>query len=1017
MFSNRLRRLPIARPRVLACAVATVVLSLGSTSSALAQSQWISTDSTEYSAGESVTIIGRGFEAHQVMAVQVLHADGTVEAGMSHEPFTVPAASDGTWTVTWVIAAADRAGDDFVVRVTTASGTDTTSFTRVARLQTDKRDYQPGETARIAGTDFNPNESVTLQVVHLIGGNDTGSGHVPFSATADGGGRVAASWFVDPDDSHGSTFRLTARGAESSRIGSMTFTDAVGTPPDGTADVVYGQLGSFTTRNSAVISADSLVSPGGVLVDGSGNVYIADTTNSRVLFYPSGSTTGTRVYGQNGSFTTGQGNSGGNPNANNLLFPESVALDSGGNLYIADRNDNRVLVYPPGSTTAIRSYGQRGSLTTTLVNLGQAAAIADGLHAPFAVALDAEDNLYIADAGNHRVVFYPAGSTVPTRVYGQPDFTSNTALVVPSASSLQSPWGLALDKTGNLYVADTSNSRVLFFPAGSTTATRVYGQPGFTTRNVGATDHNFNAPNGLALDRQNNLYVVDTGNNRVLFFPSLSTTATQVYGQSNFSNNVPNRGLGVPSALTLWTPKAATLDRLGNLFVVDRGNHRVLEYTRPPDLISPTASPAPLPTANANGWNNTDVTVTWNWVDNDGGTGVDDDHCTTHTTSSGQGSALILTANCADVAGNAGTAAYTLQVDKTRPIPTPSQTPSANLAGWNNSDVTVTWNWNDESGGSGLDAATCQATSASTAEGNPIAIGATCSDLAGNVDIESYQVRVDKTAPAPLSISQVPPANPAGWNNTDVIVNWVWADAGGSGVDANHCATTTTSLGQGAALTLTAACSDVASNAGASTVTVKVDKTAPLASLIGGPANGQTYILGSVPPAPTCSASDALSGVAGVCSVSGYGTDVGPHTITAMALDNAGNQVIVPASYTVATAHQTVLGFYQPVDMGGVWNVVKGGATVPLKFEVFSGSVELTDTSIVKPLRATEMACTGGATDDVELFATGTTSLRYDATAGQFIYNWQTPKKPGFCYVVTLSTTGGATLTAQFRLK
>ena len=75
----------------------------------------------------------------------------------------------------------------------------------------------------------------------------------------------------------------------------------------------------------------------------------------------------------------------------------------------------------------------------------------------------------------------------------------------------------------------------------------------------------------------------------------------------------------------------------------------------------------------------------------------------------------------------------------------------------------------------------------------------------------------------------------------------------------------------------------------------------------------------------------------------------------------------------------TLSGFYQPVDMGGIWNTVKNGSTVPLKFAVFAGSTELTNTSvIVQPLTATQSPCSGGPTDDIEILATGGTALRYD---------------------------------------
>jgi hypothetical protein len=112
----------------------------------------------------------------------------------------------------------------------------------------------------------------------------------------------------------------------------------------------------------------------------------------------------------------------------------------------------------------------------------------------------------------------------------------------------------------------------------------------------------------------------------------------------------------------------------------------------------------------------------------------------------------------------------------------------------------------------------------------------------------------------------------------------------------------------------------------------------------------------------------------------------------------------------------TLSGFYQPVDMNGVWNAVKGGSTVPLKFEVFAGPTELTSTSIVSAL-VKQVTCNAGAEDTVEVVATGGTSLRYDETAGQFIYNWQTPRLPGKCYTVTLTTLDGSAISALFKLK
>jgi len=146
-------------------------------------------------------------------------------------------------------------------------------------------------------------------------------------------------------------------------------------------------------------------------------------------------------------------------------------------------------------------------------------------------------------------------------------------------------------------------------------------------------------------------------------------------------------------------------------------------------------------------------------------------------------------------------------------------------------------------------------------------------------------------------------------------------------------------------------------------------------------------------------------------------TNVGSYNVLAKITDNnyqgqtTGTLVISPWN---------LKGFYQPVDMGDVLNTVKNGATVPVKFELFSGTTELTSTSAVSSVVAKTVNClafNGDPEDPIEMVTTGGTSLRYDATAGQFIYNWQTPKKINTCYNLTMTATDGSTITAYFKLK
>jgi hypothetical protein len=147
-------------------------------------------------------------------------------------------------------------------------------------------------------------------------------------------------------------------------------------------------------------------------------------------------------------------------------------------------------------------------------------------------------------------------------------------------------------------------------------------------------------------------------------------------------------------------------------------------------------------------------------------------------------------------------------------------------------------------------------------------------------------------------------------------------------------------------------------------------------------------------------------------------TTVGNYNDTWIFTDITGNYNNASGSVTDIIQSWRLTGFYQPVDMNDVYNVVKNGSTVPLKFEIFAGPTELTSTGSVEYLRYGETNCSAIApTDEIETTATGGTVLRYDTTGGQFIYNWKTPSTAGKCYRVTMMTQDGSSLIAYFKLK
>lgn len=252
----------------------------------------------------------------------------------------------------------------------------------------------------------------------------------------------------------------------------------------------------------------------------------------------------------------------------------------------------------------------------------------------------------------------------------------------------------------------------------------------------------------------------------------------------------------------------------------------------------------------------------------------------------------------------------------------------------------------------------------------------------------------------------------SGWYTTAPQATFTCADSG-SGVAT--CTDGPFTFADGPSSTVEGSGTDHAGNTGAATAgPLKVDTVAPTLAVTGGPVDGASYFFGEVPAAPTCTAVDGTSGP-GACTVTGGGSTVGEQSYTLTALDVAGNTTTETIDYTVK--NYVTKGFYSPVDMGGVVNTVKGGSTVPLKFELF-GSQELTSTSAITGFAATKYSCTSGVAEDgIESTSTGGTTLRYDTTGGQFIQNWQTPKTAGVCYKATMTLADGGSISALFKLK
>ena len=307
-------------------------------------------------------------------------------------------------------------------------------------------------------------------------------------------------------------------------------------------------------------------------------LFVSDSGNNRVLAMPqsafasSGFGSATAVLGQDNltgnSINLIQGKEFFFASGNGALGDAGIALDTNGSvphLYVADTYNHRVLAFydvrkiAPGQSADLVIGQQDG--TSALCNYiggtppgGSANLItSSSLCGPTGVLVDAFGNLYVADTGNARVLRFPSpfgqcpngpGSSGCTSlpqadlVLGQSNF--NIKITDPSSTNMAAPYGLAFSGNNGLLVSDAVENRVLYIPfntavngigtftAGSNglAATKVYGQPDFFTTTAGSTDNQLNGPHGISSDSDGQLYVADTGNNRVLILPDPNNPQT-----------------------------------------------------------------------------------------------------------------------------------------------------------------------------------------------------------------------------------------------------------------------------------------------------------------------------------------------------------------------------------------------------------------------------------------------------------------------------------------------------------
>lgn len=266
--------------------------------------------------------------------------------------------------------------------------------------------------------------------------------------------------------------------------------------PQGVVNTIAGiAVAGFSNAKDSV----KFNGPAGVAVDASGNVYVADQINSLI-----------RVINTQGVVTTFAGNPGSagllnGPGAAALFNgPTGVATDIAGNVYVADNGNNVIRkITTKGIVTTLAGSGTRGSSD------GNGAAAS--FNQPQTLTLDAGGNIYVADRGNNLIrKITPDGAVTTIAGSG----TAGSANGVGTAASFNSPAGIAIDASGNLYVGDSNNNVIRKITPNGTVST-LAGTGVAGAANGGLTAATFNNPQGVVVDAYGRVFVADTGNSLI----------------------------------------------------------------------------------------------------------------------------------------------------------------------------------------------------------------------------------------------------------------------------------------------------------------------------------------------------------------------------------------------------------------------------------------------------------------------------------------------------------------------
>jgi sugar lactone lactonase YvrE len=342
----------------------------------------------------------------------------------------------------------------------------------------------------------------------------------------------------------------------------------------GTGSAGYGGDGGPAT--SAM-----LYLPFGTAVDNNGNVFIADTYNSRIREVVKATGAITTVAGTGTPYYNGDG---GPATSSNIGRPSGVAVDANGNLFIADTYNNRIreVVKSTGAMITIAGTGSTG------YSGDGGPATSAMLNSPFGVAVDGSGNVLFADQGNNRVreIIKSTGTIVTVAGTGTASYNGDNR---PATSAmLNQPNGVAVDASGDIFISDWHNNRIreVVKSTGNIITVAGTGTSGYNGDGGPATSAMVNYTGGVAVDGNGDLFIADSSNERVREVVNGIITTVAGTGTAGFGGD---GGLATSALLNL--PYAVAVDASGDLFIADSNNQRIREVLGAPSLgnLSSTA--------------------------------------------------------------------------------------------------------------------------------------------------------------------------------------------------------------------------------------------------------------------------------------------------------------------------------------------------------------------------------------------------------------------------------------------